>query len=106
MIPIVSMPAYFPLRQSQRANPLVQVRPLHAQRPRRARHVPVGFIQRAQNVLALGRLPRLLNGRFRPARAAPAPRPESNRGSAARRCVRIAMRSITLRSSRALPGQP
>ena len=45
-----------PLRppgQPQRANPLVQISPLHAERPRRARHVPTGFIQGAQNVFPL-----------------------------------------------------
>ena len=66
--------AYAPWRESpfyrpaqpQRPNPLMQVRPLHPQRPRRARDVPVRFLQRPQNVLALGRFARLLNGRLRP----------------------------------------
>ena len=71
--------------QPQRANALVQVGPLHAQRPRGAGDVPVGFFQRAQDVLALGRFAGFLNGRFRAgSRAARGSPPESSRASAAR----------------------
>ena len=68
--------------------------------------VPVGLFERAQDVLALGRFARLLHASSAaPSRACT--RISTGIESRVRRSpgVRIAMRSTTLRSSRALPGQ-
>ena len=51
---------------TERPHALMQVRPLHPERPRRARDIPVRLIERSQNVIALGRFARFLHRRFRP----------------------------------------
>ena len=91
--------------QAERADPLVERRPLGVEQPRRRRDVPVGLVQRLPYPLALGGVAHFLQSR-RGARGW-TDLTSSGIASAVIRSpgVRIAIRSTTFLSSRMLPGQ-
>ena len=54
---------------SERTHPLVQIGPLHPQRARGLRHIPVGSLERLEDLVAFSSVPGLVEGRLGGARA-------------------------------------